>query len=267
MSDEPKKGRLQQRAEELKAQQAAKSAVQKAPVPAGGGTSKSGTAAADPSLDSTETGPVGQGEYVVRAGDCTASIAYDHGHFWETLWNDPANEELKSVRKDPYVLFPEDRMTIAQKERKDESGETEMRHRFVRWGAPEKLIIYFRTNGVARSNQEYELNIDGKLSPGVTDPNGRVEIFIPPNARKGMLTFVESGDSFDLALGHLCPITELLGVQQRLKNLGFYKGPLDGKPSKVLEEGIRSFQSRSNLRVTGEFDDETRQALEAQHGS
>jgi hypothetical protein len=214
------------------------------------------------------TGPVGTGDYLVRPGDCLSSIAYEHGFFWETLWNDPANAQLRQVRTDPYVLLPGDRVAILEKRRKDEDLAPEKRHTFKRKGAPETLVMTFRTGGEPRVNQPYELHIDGELAAtGVTDPNGRVEVSIPPDAMEGRIRFPESGDEYMLELGHLDPITEISGVQGRLLNLGFYQGPLDGRPSEDLTSAVRSFQRSMVLEMHGELDADTRTRLQEVHGS
>lgn len=214
-----------------------------------------------------DAGPVGEGDHEVKDGECVASIAMETGHFWETIWNDAANSELKEARKSPYVLLPGDRVAIPEKRPKEESGQTEQRHRFVRKGAPEKLIIHFRINGEPRKNKHYELDIDGNVTEGDTDPNGRVELFIPPNAKTGTIRFIESGDSYELDLGHLSPITETAGVQGRLRNLGFYEGPIDGQTSDELTAAVTTFQNRHGLRADGRITDETRAKLEEVHGS
>lgn len=44
-------------------------------------------------------------DYIVKAGDCLNSIAYEHGFYWETLWSHPANAGLKAKRKNPDALL------------------------------------------------------------------------------------------------------------------------------------------------------------------
>jgi N-acetylmuramoyl-L-alanine amidase len=220
-----------------------------------------------PEAEPESGGPVGVGGRVVRDGDCLASIAVGTGHFWETIWTDPANEELNRVRQDPYVLLPGDRLTIPEKERKDEPIAPEQRHRFKRKGCPEKLVIHFHRENEPRANERYVLTIDGVEIEGVTDPNGRVEQPIPADAREGKITFPDSGDEYELELGKLHPITELSGVQGRLRNLGFFDGPVDGRESDALEQGLRGFQLRYGLQTTGRPDDETRDKLQEMHGS
>lgn len=213
-------------------------------------------------------GPVGKGNYVVRQGEGMESIAFDHGFFWETLWNDPRNSRLKREREDPNTLLPRDEVYLREKQEKDVPCASERRHRFRRKGVPEKLIIHFKRKGKPRAFEPYLLDIDGALSEGETDENGTVRMFIPPNAKKGTLSFRHSRDQYELDLGHLDPITEISGVQGRLGNLGLYFGPVDGKMSEQLKQAIRDFQSARDPKKepTGTLDEETRKQIQQAYG-
>jgi len=78
-------------------------------------------------------------DYLVETGDCISSIAYEHGFFWETIWNHPRNAELKSKRKDPNILQEGDVVYTPDLTLKELPRSTEKRHKFVRKGAPAKL--------------------------------------------------------------------------------------------------------------------------------
>ncbi|MHC4474361.1 MAG: peptidoglycan-binding domain-containing protein [Planctomycetota bacterium] len=206
-------------------------------------------------------------EYRVRQGDCISSIAYEHGFFPDTIWNDSKNSKLKQDRKDPNVLKPGDEVYIRDKEEKEESCASEERHRFKRKGVPEIFNIQFKIKDEPRANEAYVLDIDGELSEGQTDENGIAEIWIPPNAKKGKISFRDREDEYELDLGGLDPITEISGVQQRLQNMGFYKGDIDGKMSDELEQAIRIIQERNDLEPTGKLDEATRNKIQEEHGS
>lgn len=202
----------------------------------------------------------------VKQGDCISSIAYRYNLLPDTIWNDPANTELKALRKDPNVLMPGDKVVVRRKEMKEISISTGKRHRFQAKGFQEKFAILFEFNDEPRANEAYVLNIDGMLSEGQTDGNGKVEFPIPPNARTAKILFRERGDEYTLQLGRADPITEISGVQGRLENLGFFYGPIDGKMSEELEQAIRDFQKANDLVPTGELDEETRNKIEQVHG-
>lgn len=205
-------------------------------------------------------------KYIVKQGDCISSIAFAHGLFPETVWNDSKNSRLKQDRKDPNVLKPGDEVYIRDREAKEESCSSDQKHRFKRKGVPEKLIVYFQIKGEPIANENYVLDIDGVISEGTTGGDGKVEIFIPPDARKGTITFRDSGEAYNLELGHLDPVTEITGIQGRLSNLGFYQGEIDGEMSDDLVKAIRAFQESNGMEPTGSPDKSLQDKLEQVYG-
>jgi len=204
--------------------------------------------------------------YKAKQGDCISSIAFEYGFFQETIWNDPANRELKQKRRDPYILLPGDPVHIRDKEEKDELRPDAQRHRFRRRGVPEMLVVQFRIEEDPISDEPFVLEIDGALSEGSTDENGMIRRWIPPDAKRGKITFPGIDEEWELRVAHLDPITEISGVQGRLMDLGFFAGPADGKMSDDLSEAIRRFQQRHGLDVTGALDESTRHAIQQDFG-
>ena len=218
--------------------------------------------------------------YEVQPGDCVSSIAFDHGFFWETLWNLPENAALKSERKNPNVLLPGDTVHIPDLTPKDESRPTDQRHKFRLKGIPEILNMklldaYHRP----RANLDYVITVDGNSQKGTTDADGSLKMSIPPGAMTGTLVVASPGDKdgnpipgqpknqvMNLQLGDLNPVTEVSGVKARLTNLGFYMGPIDENLDDDTKRALRSFQRRKGLAVTGEADDATQSKLLEVHG-
>ena len=166
----------------------------------------------------------------VKQGECISSIAEDYGFSWERIWNDLNNEELKQKRKDPNILYPGDEVVIADKEVREE--------------------------------------IDGQSFSGKTNGEGRVEQRIPPNAKQGQLRLGEDGhEVYNIQLGSLDPLSETAGVQQRLKNLGYECGSVDGETGPETREALIAFQKKHELGETGEINSETLDKLKQLHKS
>jgi hypothetical protein len=219
-----------------------------------------------PDADPSSSAPVGQGDYVVKAGDCMSSIALDNGFFWKTLWELPENADLKQARKNPNVLLAGDRVFIPELRSKEETRATEKTHKFVRKGEPSQIKLVFRHGTQPRANQPYVLDIDGKESRGNLGANGEVLLKIPGNARAGRITVGEDKEQFELALGHLDPIETLSGAQARLNNMGYDSGGADGTMTDETHEALRRFQKDQGLESTGELTDQTRAKIKDVHG-
>jgi len=213
-------------------------------------------------------GPVGQGDYAVKQGDCICSIAKQTGHLWETIWNDPANSELKEVREDPNVLLPGDRVTIPEKLVKQEPGETEARHRFKRQGEPSRLCLVVKSNGEPMANQPFSIRIDGQEISGATDSAGKLDVAIPGDASSAKLTIGSDPESqrvYKLRLGAVDPINLGTGVQARLKNLGFSCGSEKGDIGSQTLAALNRFREAAGLPTSDRLDEATLQELKEAH--
>lgn len=224
---------------------------------------------ADAAPEHPGASPVGTGNYTVREGDCMSKIAKETGHFWQTLWDDAGNAELKTVRRQPNVLLPGDRVTVPPIRQKYEEGQSKMRHRFVRRGEPSHLVLRVLDQDVPRASEPYKLIIDGKQEiTGTTDAEGKLDVPIPGNARKGKLIVGEEPDvlEYDLDLGGLDPVETWKGVQTRLKNLGI-PCEITGKQDEQTMDAVNEFRAQNGQAAIDALDDATRQQLQAKHGS
>ena len=98
--------------------------------------------------------------HIVMPGQCISSIAFEHGFFPDTLWNDPANAELKEKRQNPGVLLEGDEVAIPELRLKIQAAASERRHCFRRKGVPEKLRLQLMRNDCARADVGYVLTIE-----------------------------------------------------------------------------------------------------------
>lgn len=219
-----------------------------------------------------ESHPAGTGEYRVRQGDGIESIAFRSGLFWETVWLDPGNKELRDRRRHPHALLPGDKVHIPEKRIQTVSANTDTRARFRLKGVPSKLhLVLLDADEQPRANLKYRLLIDGEIIDGETDSSGEIIETIAPDADACTLTIVQSetdaDEEYEVDLGYMDPVETLSGVQGRLNNLGFACGEPDGELSPLTTAAICAFQKTHGLSETGEPDDTTCDELSRVHGS
>ncbi|HEY3836419.1 MAG TPA: peptidoglycan-binding domain-containing protein [Bryobacteraceae bacterium] len=214
--------------------------------------------------------PVGKGRYVVKAGDCIRSVAYEHGLLWQTIYDHPENQDLKQTRDHFHILLPGDRLTVPPIQQKKVGAATEKRHVFKLVGAPEIFQMrLLEIDDTPRPNVSYVLIVGKDTFSGKTDEEGKLSHAISPDAKQGRLIVLDGTDQeeIELRLGDLNPKSTTTGAQARLTNLGIDSGPIDGIPGPKTRKAVRLFQKFKGLHETGELDDNTLQELEKSHGS
>ena len=206
--------------------------------------------------------------HIVKAGDSAVSIAEQYGLFAPTIWNAPQNEALRARRPDMNTLLPGDELFIPERRVKPTRVETDARHRFRRKGIPAHFRLQLYDFGEPRANQKFSAEIDNhETIEGSSDAEGVVEFKLPPKARAGRLTIGEDAFVVELSFGHLDPIDELSGVQQRLTNLGYDCGGAEGQLDARTVAALRAFQlaHSADLQVSGEPDPMTVERLRELH--
>lgn len=208
-------------------------------------------------------------KHIVKRGECISSIAFETGHFWQTLWEHPDNAELRALRKNGHVLMEGDEVVVPDLRPKVVAVATGKTHIFRRKGVPEKLRLRFGDDQFPRAGIPYVLILDGQEIRGATDDKGELWHYLSPSARSAELILQPDGapeEHYSLELRGLDPITEISGLQGRLRNLSYYSGPIDGELTDATVRAMRDFQASRKLTLTSEPDDATRDALLEAHG-
>lgn len=200
----------------------------------------------------------------VEQGQSTESIAYEAGHFSETVWNHSNNEALREKRKDSHTLNPGDQLYVPELRLETANRPADQRHRFRRRGVPIHLSVTLRIFNQILANRPYTLTLSRGSRSGVTGPDGRISVPIIPDEPDGTL-IVDAGPAglleFPLGLRRLDPVTETTGVQGRLRNLSYYRGELHGIFDAATSHALVQFQIDENLEPSGGPDEATRSRL------
>lgn len=204
--------------------------------------------------------------YTIQEGESAESVAYAHGLFWPSVWDDAANAGLRARRAGPNLLEPGDLLAIPALRDKQAAAATGSRHRFVRKGVPSLIRVRLLEHDTARADVAYTVLLGGSTLNGRSDAAGWIQFPVMPDVGECLLT-LEGGESYQLRVGAVGDIAHLRGVQNRLRNLGFYSGPVDGAPSEPLAAALARFQSCYGLRASGQVDAPTRVALAEAHAS
>ncbi len=186
--------------------------------------------------------------HVVKENETPASIAalYEFGDF-KDIFEHPANRDLRKLRPNPHCLLAGDLVQIPEKYPRVESCAIDTKHRFILKTNPACFRLQLADqDGLYQSGKKYELTVGDQTYKGRTFIEGQIQHYIAPDIQSGTLEVWYDGDDRDpttltVRIGNLDPAAEPTGIQQRLKNLGFYAGDIDGDLEKITENEVLSF--------------------------
>ena len=201
----------------------------------------------------------------IERGDTVVRLADAKGFFQDTIWNHANNAELKSQRTDSNVLAPGDRLYIPDLTPKTVAAVTDRQHVYRRKGIPAILRMQLLRGGQPRANVGYELTVDGRTRRGATTETGYLQEWVPAAAVEGRLKLDDDEKVYTVRFGHLDPEDSVAGAQQRLNNMGYEAGPVDGEAGPRTLAAVRRFQADRELEETGELDEATADALRRLH--
>jgi hypothetical protein len=183
------------------------------------------------------------------------------------IYDHPKNAALKRRRPNPNILYPGDRLFIPDKQEREEARGTGRRHQFVVQQPSRKIRVVLRDEfGKALSGIKYRLRGKGvHTQVGKLPSDGAITADVPLGVERVSVRLLELNIEYSFRVGHLDPVSRTTGVQQRLTNLGFAPGPVDGVVGSRTRAALVRFQAWAGLPQTGVADAKTRWALEAAH--
>jgi hypothetical protein len=159
--------------------------------------------------------------YTVKQGDYLSKIASEHGFFdHTTIWNHPANAELKKKRQNPSVLFPGDTLFIPDKEQRAYPRPSGNNHTFVIKRERLKLRVVLEDQYEKPvAGAKCKVTIDAEDKDLTTDGKGKFELNIPLKAQSGAMVIDSKetpydGEFFSLHIGELDPVETLSGSRR-----------------------------------------------------
>lgn len=208
--------------------------------------------------------------YVIRQGDFLKRLAHRMGFDARTVWDDPANAELRAKRPNPSMLHPGDILQVpdaAAEGMRIAPGEAKSYRAVVPTVEVRLALVDAEGQPLARAAYALE-GVGGEPTNGTTDGAGVATLTLPVHVETCRLVFADH--AVRVRVGHMDPVDEPSGVLKRLAHLGYVRGIGDLDHPRLaarIRQALHRFQVDERLDVTGEADGATRDALVARHGS
>jgi len=211
--------------------------------------------------------------YVVVQGDYLTKVAHVLGFDAEEIWEHPKNTSLRETRA-PNVLSPGDILYVPDAPPDRLPLELGASNSYTGQVPEVTVSVLLCDHDQPVAGEPYV--VKGLRTPleGTTSATGLVSFPVPVDCVTAELGLPRRELSLLLLIGHLDPVDTPSGQRARLENLGLKdRGAPDPEAlagddddSLELQRATRAFQAARGLPQTGDFDEQTREALEMAHG-
>ncbi|MFP2923851.1 peptidoglycan-binding domain-containing protein [Pyxidicoccus sp. 3LG] len=210
--------------------------------------------------------PLGGGAYSVKPGEGVDKIALRVGHLPETLWNDPANQNLRNARKGRNLLAPNDPLYIPPRQQVSLDASVGYHYVLRLSGGMSRLRLRLAVGFEPQDGVAYLLEIPDAPSQSDTTKNGGyIDTWVPTQTTRVTLVLQGGNLRIDLPIDTLLPLGDDRGVQQRLRNLGYPCAATDGTFDDAAKAVLHRFQDGVSLPRSDTLDDNVRKTLFALH--
>jgi hypothetical protein len=187
--------------------------------------------------------------YVIQQGDFLLQLAQKFGFDADTVWKDPSNSDLATLRSNHAILFPGDMLQIPNQMSAPPPATSltpGSSNNFVSDAATVTLTQQFvGADPTAYASKAFTVQELAQLTGLATDGSGIATFPAPVTLETLTLTFTESGESWVLQLGQMDPINTLSGIFKRLQNIGYIGSSAQFDPSNLdlLRAGLSSLEA------------------------
>jgi hypothetical protein len=179
------------------------------------------------------------------------------------VWTDPKNSDLKKTRKeDGNVLLPGDILYIPDVTPVWQPVKLGTTNTYTVPSKPVQISVRFVSHGKPLAGEPYVVE-GADVDPGSLDGDGLFQATVPSSVSVFEVHLTGRNEVHAIKVGHLDPPDAPSGLSDRLTMLGFYGRGAGSAPgdSGDLEVGLRLFQDKHGLDVTGKPDDATMKKL------
>ena len=183
---------------------------------------------------------------------------------WKKIWEHAENAELRKKRGNPNILHPGDRLYIPDLKVHEVDCAPNRSHKFRTSGAVWIRIAVVGLDHKPVSGVAYRFLFDDIKQPErKTNGKGIAEAELPSGVRDVQLRLPWA--TLPVRVAELAPAHTIRGIQQRLQNLGFDPGSIDGIDGPDTARAISEFQVQEGIPVTGKPDQELIRRLRSVH--
>jgi hypothetical protein len=186
----------------------------------------------------------------------------------DAVWGHAKNADLRKVRSDPAVLCAGDILYVPDDDPPPHTVQAGDSKTFTSPTATQNVkLVLMGQEPIA--NEAYVIHgIGDDDIQGTTGGDGSLSVDVPVDLDSFTLELTDQQVTYEVFVGHLDPVTEESGVQQRLTQLGFRSSAFERfRYPFGHDDALQAFQDSQGSDGTGELDDGTISALKKGHGA